>query len=98
MILPRFIMVHDVRLCYMCKIEEIGDFELRSAYDKLCDNGRLKDEHKVLVEKGLTLALNFPKVFKLEWIKIVLIHIHETKLWLENRLMKIIMTIIHHVT
>ena len=49
---PRVIMVCDVRLCYMCKIGEIEDFELRSACGKLCKNLKMKDEHKIVVEKG----------------------------------------------
>ena len=32
----------------MCKIGEVGDFELRNAYDKLCENGQLKEEHNIV--------------------------------------------------
>ena len=34
------------------------------AYEKLCNNGVLKDEYKISFEKGLTHALGFPKCFK----------------------------------
>jgi hypothetical protein len=46
----------------MCKIGEISNFEIRSNYDKLCGNDRLKGENKIVAKKGLTLALKFPKV------------------------------------
>ena len=68
----RIVIVHDIILCYMCKIGYIGDLQFRIAYEKLCENGRLKDEHKVVAERGLTLALNFLKVFMVKWIKVVL--------------------------
>lgn len=29
---PKVIMIHDVGRCYMCKIEEVGDYEIREAY------------------------------------------------------------------
>lgn len=43
---------------------------MRNAYVKLCENEILKDEHKIVVEKGLTHALKFARNFKFEWIKI----------------------------
>ena len=72
MIPPKAIMIQDVRKCYNCKVGGIGDMEMRQAYDRLCDNGVLKEEFKIVERKGLTYALNFPTVFKREWIKIVL--------------------------
>ena len=39
---PKFIMIHDVRSCYMWKIGEVGDFEIREAYEKLRNEGILK--------------------------------------------------------
>lgn len=56
---PWVIMVHDLRSCYMWKIGEICDFEIMNVYDKLCKNDRLKDEKKVVAEKGFIHALNF---------------------------------------
>ena len=47
-------MVQDVRKCYNCKIGAIGDIEIREAYDRLCVNGVLKDEFKIVERKGLT--------------------------------------------
>ena len=44
-ILSRIILVHDVWSVYMCKFGEVGDFELSSAYEKLCIVGKLKEEH-----------------------------------------------------
>lgn len=44
----------------MYKIGEVGDMELREAYGKLCDNGVLKEEYKIVKWKGLTHALAFP--------------------------------------
>ena len=32
----RVMTVQDIRSCYQCKIGEIGDFEIRETYDKLC--------------------------------------------------------------
>ena len=45
MILPKVVMIQDVRKCYNCKVGSIGDLELREAYGRLCDNGVLKDEY-----------------------------------------------------
>ena len=63
---PKFIMIHDVRSFYMCKIGEVGDCEIHVAYDKLCDEGRVKDEFKIVERKGLTHALDFLRNFKIE--------------------------------
>lgn len=71
-ILPKVVMVQDVRKCYNCKIGAIGDLENFQAYDKLCDNIILKEEFQIVDKKGLTSALVFPIVFKMEWIQIVL--------------------------
>ena len=38
--------------------------ELREEYEKLCDNGVLKEEFKILERKGFTRALEFPTIFK----------------------------------
>ena len=84
---PRVLTVEGVRSCYLCKVGEIGDFEIREAY-----------ENKIIVEEGLTRALGFPNVFKVEWIKIVLNCIHDMKIWLEGGPIKINKAIIHRVT
>ena len=57
----------------------------------------LKDEFSI-VEKGLTKAIDFPIVFKIEWIHVVLIQIHDGAFWLEIGLVKIIKKIVHRVT
>ena len=36
-----------------------------------------KEENNVIERKGLNYALDFPSVFKTEWVKIVLSRIHE---------------------
>ena len=45
-------MVQDVKKCYNCKIEGIGDMEIREAYDKLCKNDVLKEEFKIVELEG----------------------------------------------
>ena len=44
LILDKVVMVQDVHKCYNCKIGAIGDLEIANAFEKLCDNGKLKDE------------------------------------------------------
>ena len=82
-------MVQDVRRYYKCKIGAIGDMEIRDAYDRLCENGVLKDEYKIVETKGLTRALEFPIIFKIECITLVLSRIHDGILWLEDGPIKI---------
>ena len=91
-------MVMDVRKCYNCKVGGIGDMEIRHAYKKLCENGVLKEEFNIIERKGLTRALDFPTVFKTEWIRIVLSRIHDGCLWLESGPIKLTKRIIHRVT
>ena len=71
--------------------------EIREAYEKLCENEIFKEEYKIVEMKGLTHALDFPTVFKIEWIRIVLSRIHDGSLWLEDGLVKISKRIIHRV-
>lgn len=87
-----------MRKCYNCKIGSIGDMEIREAYDRLCVNGFLKDEFRIVVRKGLTRALGFPTAFKTQWIRLVLRRIHYGSLWLEDVPIKIMKRIIHRVT
>ena len=58
----------------------------------------LKEEYNIVEKKGLTHALDFPTVFKIEWIRLVLRKIHDNCLWLEGGPMKITKRIIHRVT
>ena len=58
--------------------------EIRKAYEKLCENDILKEEFKIFERKGLTCALDFPTMFKIEWIKIVLSRIHNGSLRMED--------------
>lgn len=91
-------MVQDVRKCYNCKVGGIGDMEILQVYEKLCENGVLKEEFNIVERKGLTNALYFPMVFKMEWIRIVLNKIHDGCLWVEGGPIKLSKRIIHRVT
>ena len=98
MIPDKVVMVQDVRKCYNYKIGAIGDLEIFNAFEKLCDNGILKDEFSIVERKGLTKALVFPSVFKNEWIRIVLSRIHDGSFWLEQGPVKITKKMVHRVT
>lgn len=91
-------MVQDVQKCYNCKVGSIGDLEIFNAFDKLCDNGKLKDEFSIVEKKGLTKALVFPIFFKIEWICIVLSRIHDGAFWLEIEPVKFTKKTVHRVT
>ena len=95
---PKVMIVQDVRKCYNCKVGAIGDMEIHQAYDKLCENGVLKEEFQIVERKGLTRALVFPIVFKTKWIIIILRRIHNGYLWLEGGPIKITKRIMHRVT
>ena len=71
--------------------------ELREAYNKLCDNGVLREEFNIIEKKGLTRVLDFPTAFKIEWIKIFLSRIHDGYIWLEGGPIKITKRVIHRV-
>ena len=79
-------MVKDVKRCSNYKVGAIGDMEIREAYDRLCENGVLKEEYKIIETKGLAHALDFPTMFKTKWIRIVLSWIHDGNLWLDDGL------------
>ena len=76
----------------------VGDMEIRKAYDRLCENGVLKEEFNIVERKGLTRALDFPTAFKIEWIKIMLSIIHDRCIWLEEGPIKISKRVVHRVT
>ena len=90
-------MVQDVRKICNYKIGSIGDMEIRGAYNRLCENGVLKEEYKIVEKKGLTRALDFPNVFKTESIQIVLSKVDDGSLWMDNGPIKINKKIIHRV-
>ena len=71
--------------------------EIQQEYKKLCDIGMLKEEYNIFEKKGLTHALDFPTVFKIEWIRLVLSRIHDGCLWLEGGPIKIKKRFIHRV-
>ena len=43
--------------------------KIREAYGKLCENSVLREEFIIVEKKALTHALDFPNIFKTEWIK-----------------------------
>lgn len=94
----KVIMIHDVQSCYMCEIGKFGDYEICVAYEKLCNECKLKDEFKIVERKGLTCVLDFTWNFKIEWTKVILRRIHDMKLWLENGPIEILKKVIHNVT
>ena len=94
----KVVMVQDVQRCYNCKIGAIGDLEIFNAYDKICENKILKDEFSIIERKGLTKTIEFPIVFKVEWIRIVLSRIHDGAFWLEVGPMKFTKKTIDRVT
>ena len=71
--------------------------EIREEYGRLWENGALKEEYNVVKRKGLTCALDFPNVFKTEWIRILLSRIHDSSVWLENGPIKITKKIVYKV-
>lgn len=94
----KVIMVQVVRKYYNYKTGAISDLEINQAYEKLCVDGVLKDEYKIMERKGLTRALVFPTAFKSKWVRIVMSRIHDGILWLEDAPIKISKRIIHRVT
>ena len=58
----------------------------------------MKEEYQIVKKKGLTYALDIPKVFKAKWIKIFLSQIHDGCIWLESGPIKLTKLIIHRVT
>ncbi len=60
-------------------------------------DGSLKLEHKHLETKGLTHILHMPRSFQTKWIRYILIHVHNGKLWLEQPVV-ITKKMIHKIT
>ena len=97
-ILDKVVMVQDVWRCYNCKVGAIGDLEIANAFEKLCEDGKLKDEFAIVEKKKLTKALAFPTVFKIECIRIFLSRIHDGTFWLETGIMKFTKKTVNRVT
>ena len=55
------------------------DYEIREAYEKIVNEGNLKDELHIIERKGLTQALKFLRNFKIEWKKVILSRVHDMK-------------------
>ena len=45
MIPPKVVMIQDIKKCYNYKLGSIGDLELKEAYGRSCENGKLNDEY-----------------------------------------------------
>ena len=84
------IMVHNIWSCYLCKIGDIGYFELSNTYDNLCENEVLKEEKTFITDKGITRALSFTSFLSVECIIIILSRFHDMEIWIENGLVKIL--------
>ena len=95
---PKVIMIHDVRRYYMCNIGEVRDYDIREAFENLCNEAIFKDEFKFVERKGLNHALEFPTNFKIEWIKVAFSRVCDMQLWLGNGPIKITKEIIHSST
>ena len=52
MIPPNVLRVKYFIKCYNFKIGSIGDMEIWEAYNRLCENGVLKEEFKIVEKKG----------------------------------------------
>lgn len=98
MIPSKVLMIQDVTCFYIGKIREVRDMEMRDIYSKLCGNRVLREENKIVERKGLMHAIEFPQMFKNEWIKIVLRHIHANQMWLEGGPIRISKRIVHRVS
>ena len=94
---PMVFIIHDIHAFYPYKIGQVGDYELQQTYNQICIDGKLKEEHKHLETKGLNHVLQFTKVLKKEWTKIMLSHVHNMTMW-QDELVKINRDVIHMMT
>lgn len=62
-ILPKVLLVHNIRSYYKCSIQELGTHEMNEALSELCVNGILKPKHQHLEAKGLTHISHMPRNF-----------------------------------
>ena len=98
LILPKVIMIHDVRSCYMCIIGEVRDYKIREACKKSCNEETFNNEFQTIERKGLTRVLEFLWNFIIKWIKVILSKVHDMKYWLKNELVEITKKMIHKGT
>ena len=66
------LMLDDVQDYSKCKIVELGAEMIKKGYEKMCSNGVLKDQHKYLLMKCLTYAMDILIKFHPEWIKFII--------------------------
>lgn len=98
LILNRVLLVEDVRFFTKCRVEELGHVEISDTYDELCTDGKLDNKFEHIKIKGLTEALVYPRVFKPQWVKLVLSRVHDDFMWLQEQPFKITKEIIHLIT
>ena len=81
---PKVLLVHAIHSFYHCSIQELRNLEMNEASKELCVDGALKPEHQYLETKGLTHISRMPSEFQVKWIRIILIHVYNGKLWLDQ--------------
>lgn len=67
-----------------------------SSLGEMCVDGFLKPENKHVEVKGLTHILHLLRNLQVKWIRYILIHVHNGKLWLEKPIF-IMKKIIHKI-
>lgn len=92
----RVILIEDIHTFIYCKIEDICQ-EIDTSYKNLCINGKLKDDHTHLETKGLVHAMHVSIVFRQEWMRMVLIWVHDQFMWFDASV-KITKDVLHIVT
>lgn len=81
---PNILLICDIRSLYHFLIKELGTFELNQEYEAFCVDGNLKPKHKHLEAKGVIHILHTPRDFQGKWIRLILSHAHDMKLWLDQ--------------
>jgi len=75
-ILPKVLLINDIRTHFKCVSQEISTLEMDDALDKLCVNGVLKPKHQHLETKGLTHISHMPHELQVKWIRFILSLVH----------------------
>ena len=70
---------------------------MNDMFRELCVDGVLKPEHQHLETKGLTHISHMQRDFQVKWIRYIMNHVHNGKLWLEQ-LIQISKKMIHIIT
>ena len=59
-ILPKVLLINDIRTHFKCSIQEIGTLEMDVSLGELCVNGVIKPKHRYLEDKGFTHITHLP--------------------------------------